>query len=334
MKCTGEVRVNPARQNHYEVLEVELFASDDAIRRSYRKLVRKWHPDTNPSPEATARTATLNIARQVLLDPRQRETYDRELRVRLGRNAPAAGAARPGRQSPPQHPSPQRTRPKPGSGATTGKRTSTGTKKPSAGPNARAQGAAAPEPQPQPPRDERLAWDDTRFVAGHAYRSRAGIFEVIEIRDRVVDIRYGDGPKLSLARHPLWEQWQRIARQESQPSGTTASADQPPPTHQTIRERVLAGGKEQPALEAVVAAGELLFAVGWATTTDMRGSGGGYWVLPAPPNEIACDRLLRDMKAQGIPLEQGMLAGGARPGEKRPAWFYRPPADTTDPPWR
>jgi DnaJ-class molecular chaperone len=39
---------------HYEVLEVERDVSDNDIRKSYRKLALKWHPDKNPGDDAAA----------------------------------------------------------------------------------------------------------------------------------------------------------------------------------------------------------------------------------------------------------------------------------------
>jgi molecular chaperone DnaJ len=62
----------------YEILEVSRDAAADDIKRSYRRLARKYHPDANPDdPEAEARFKELAAAYEVLSDPEKRERYDR-----------------------------------------------------------------------------------------------------------------------------------------------------------------------------------------------------------------------------------------------------------------
>ncbi len=62
----------------YSVLEVERSASDDDIKKAYRKLAMKYHPDrNNGSKEAEERFKSITEAYDVLRDPQKRAVYDR-----------------------------------------------------------------------------------------------------------------------------------------------------------------------------------------------------------------------------------------------------------------
>jgi len=63
--------------DYYEILGVEVEASHTDIRRSYRILAMRYHPDQNPTPEAEERFKLITQAYRVLIDPKRRATYDR-----------------------------------------------------------------------------------------------------------------------------------------------------------------------------------------------------------------------------------------------------------------
>ena len=63
---------------YYEVLEVERNASEDMIKKSYRKLALKYHPDRNPDDrEAEEKFKEASEAYEVLRDREKRQLYDR-----------------------------------------------------------------------------------------------------------------------------------------------------------------------------------------------------------------------------------------------------------------
>lgn len=61
----------------YEVLGVEPTASVEQIRKAYRSLARRFHPDMNPDQESEERFKTINDAYSVLSKPESRDLYDR-----------------------------------------------------------------------------------------------------------------------------------------------------------------------------------------------------------------------------------------------------------------
>ncbi|WP_451982479.1 DnaJ C-terminal domain-containing protein [Azospirillum endophyticum] len=65
-------------EDPYEVLGVKRDASDDDIRRAYRKLAKKFHPDLNPdNSQAEERFKAVSAAHEFLSDPDKRGRYDR-----------------------------------------------------------------------------------------------------------------------------------------------------------------------------------------------------------------------------------------------------------------
>ncbi len=74
-------------KDYYQILGVSHSASPEDIKKAYRKLARRYHPDVSKEPDAARRMAEVNEAHTVLSDPEKRAAYDS-----VGAQAWAAGA--------------------------------------------------------------------------------------------------------------------------------------------------------------------------------------------------------------------------------------------------
>lgn len=172
------------REDFYAILEISRTATAVEIKRAHTRLIKLWHPDVNASPEATARAALINRARDVLLDPRQRGEYD------TGRAASSSPRAS---NAPPTPPRPTR----PGPATTPAPKMATPT-------------VADVMRRWDQVKDAPPAYGDSEFVLWHWYADGRDVSFLVVARqgDRVA-VYFRDGTIKTYVAEKLWEQWQR-----------------------------------------------------------------------------------------------------------------------------
>ena len=81
-------------KDYYSALGIDRTASDDEVRKAYRKLARKYHPDVSKEPDAEKRMRDINEANDVLRDKEKRAAYD-ALADRVARGGHPGGDFQP-----------------------------------------------------------------------------------------------------------------------------------------------------------------------------------------------------------------------------------------------
>ncbi|XP_047322522.1 dnaJ homolog subfamily B member 4 [Impatiens glandulifera] len=83
--------------DYYEILDMDRNATDEDVKKSYRKLAMRWHPDKNPTnkKEAEAKFKEISEAYEVLSDPGKRQIYDQHGEEGL-KNRPHTGSSNGG----------------------------------------------------------------------------------------------------------------------------------------------------------------------------------------------------------------------------------------------
>ncbi|HEY4382988.1 MAG TPA: molecular chaperone DnaJ [Ktedonobacteraceae bacterium] len=79
------------KRDYYEVLGIARTATDDEIKKAFRRLAKQYHPDANKEQGAEARFIEINEAYEVLSDAQKRAAYDRYGHAGLGNGMGAAG---------------------------------------------------------------------------------------------------------------------------------------------------------------------------------------------------------------------------------------------------
>ena len=94
------------KKDYYEILGLKKSASAEEIRKAFRKLARKYHPDVNPGDKAAEeKFKAMSEANDVLSDPKKRKIYD-QLGFYSDNIDPAAAEAY-ARGGPPKPPAPK-----------------------------------------------------------------------------------------------------------------------------------------------------------------------------------------------------------------------------------
>lgn len=166
----------------YQRLGLEPTASDDEIRRAWRRLAKEWHPDRNPNdPQAEAHFKSLHEAYRILSDPAERARYDAQLKARTGGTG-GAGSRNRSSASPGFRPGGSRSGTS-STGSPSGSNSQEQAGKPGAG-SQRETGPRPEHPRPQPGQDLRrhLPLPLDRFEGGGNFRVELGSQPALDLK--------------------------------------------------------------------------------------------------------------------------------------------------------
>merc|ERR1712000_549606 len=90
-------------RDFYKILGIQRDATDRQIKKAYRTLSKKWHPDKNSSPEAKTKFADISAAYEALSDEEKRRIYDQEGEEGLSQEAQGRGGRNQKQQFPALH---------------------------------------------------------------------------------------------------------------------------------------------------------------------------------------------------------------------------------------
>lgn len=134
-------------RDYYSVLGVSPDAEAEVIAAAYKALMRKYHPDTNKSPDAAAKAQALNAAYETLKDPARRRAYEQTRPQTTAKSQPSA------KPKPSPGPQPRASRQGPRHGQTDGTRPKSGPK-PSAKAKPNPKSKARPNPHAAKPKGQ------------------------------------------------------------------------------------------------------------------------------------------------------------------------------------
>ena len=156
--------MNSATPDYYQMLGLASTATPEEVKKRYRELARRYHPDVNPDPSASQKIKEVNEAYHTLNDPDRRALYDAH-RILSRPSAPSSsGGSRTTTSRPTPPPPPQSSRP-----ADNPRTAGTGPSRPFSGARAgfNGFGRTAPDDGPkEAPRSASAAQQTARKPAG------------------------------------------------------------------------------------------------------------------------------------------------------------------------